>query len=218
VRPENTVGFIGKTVKLNCRGFTSKIEWIFTATGSHSPITIAQNCKLDKRAIDHHKLDTEANSCNLEIEHLTFALAGSYTCSDRSERSSVSTAQLVILEADPTCSPSTGNERSVAAGTDVILTCSVRYAGLYPPVMEWIDEFDTVHPDSTTATKEDVVESSITVTADGKSVQPHTCKTYFDDRVTNGAMSDEKSFVFEAKNVFYYEQSWTSLPLRVTAA
>jgi len=106
-------------------------------------------------------------------------------------------------ESAPTCSSSVGAESTVTAGTEVTLTCSVRYAGDYAPVMEWTDAFNTVMPDSVTTTKDGVVESTLTLTAEVPTVMSYTCKTNFNKQT-------------ETEPV--HKSSWTSLPLHVTQA
>jgi len=218
VRPENTVGMVGKSVKLDCRGHSQKIIWDFKTPGSYVPNILVDYCKTDFRHRKTYKVDKKQHSCNLVIPSLTLAMAGMYICHDRSENSSASVARLVVLESDPSCSSSAGAESTVTAGTQVNLTCSVRYAGAYAPIMEWKDAFDTVISGSITATKDGLVESILTLTAKTPTLMPYTCKTYFDSKVADEVKTDEKGFRFIANNGFYYENLWTSRPLHVTEA
>jgi len=212
ITPVNTMGIVGNGVSLSCRGRSDKVDWMFIPEGSTSPQVIVEKCLADKRYIDSYVVDTTGKSCNLEIESLTLAMAGTYTCTDRSRRSTTASAKLVVLASEPMCSPSFGDQSVLKAGTRVILTCSVHYAGAIPPVMTWTDELDAAMHMTSSKTNATYSESSLVLTAEVPSLRPYNCETTF----IQVEPSKIKDIVIKAANNLDYSYKWTSEAVRTT--
>jgi len=205
------VAVVGSEVTLTCRGQSNsnKVLWSFLPKGSYKSAVIVQNCNVDCRHIDEYDINTNNKACNLVIDNVTMALAGTYACSDRSKESFTAAAELIVLESEPSCKSSADGQKFLKAGTEVNFTCSVRYAGTKPPSMDWTDEFDKVIP-SLPKSGENNFESSITVKVKAPTLRPYTCKTYFRKTYFSKNVPASRLGVHRAFNVPDYVFSWTS--------
>jgi hypothetical protein len=172
---------------------------------------VTAGCEPDKENFQIYDVDMTNQSCNLEIANPTLEQAGIYTCHDGSWRQSLSLAYVIVLESTPICKSSAEEGKSLPADSEVKLTCSVQYSGVTAPVMEWTDEFGDIVPSSSDGSRENYVESTYSVKADGSTFRPYSCKTFF--KTIAGLKSSSKT-AFKATNLPKYEYSWTSKPVK----
>jgi len=84
MKHENAVDLVGKPVTLKCLGQSQHISWEFVAEESTTHIVIVKDCHPDAKHIDNYRVDKSNTSCNLIIEKVNLAMAGTYTCIDTS--------------------------------------------------------------------------------------------------------------------------------------
>jgi len=94
---ENTVALAGSSLKLPCRGFSHRMQWMFTAEGTYTPLILAYDCEIDERYVRHCHIDKSNKACNLVIKSLTTDMAGTYTCVERGPHNKPSSAKLIVL-------------------------------------------------------------------------------------------------------------------------
>jgi len=215
--PDNIAAVVGSEVILTCRGSfgSNKIQWQFLAVGSTIPLTIVDKCKVDSRHVDSYRVDDTDKACNLVLDSVTLELAGTYSCSDRSQRSFTASSRLIVLAAEPACKTSADGQKKVKTGTDVTFTCSVQYSGAAAPAMQFLNEFEEVMPVNSVTSTSTHVETSFVTNAGYKTIRPYTAKTYFNAIVLPPAHSAEK-MKFRAENVPDYVYKWTSLAFAVS--
>jgi len=211
VSPVNTAAIVGKPVTLKCRRRSQNINWMFVPLGSNTVMPVAEKCRADNRHVDRYDVDTSFQSCNLEIESVTLDMAGTYSCMDRSQRSTTSSAELIVLESKPLCKSSAEGEKTLAADSEVHISCSVRYSGSLPPVMEWTDEFGQ-NVSSTSVKTKNYVKSSFVVTAEASALRPYFFQAYFKkiDLPPTRDKPHKGRKVTTAGNAPDYVYTWTS--------
>jgi len=210
VGPDNTLSVVGQSVKLNCSALSgsSKIQWSVLVNGTRTRVLLVKNCKVDPRVSADYDVDKTDNACNLVINSTSLHSAGTYTCIDRSVRPLAASANLVVLESEPTCKSTAEGQKLLKAGTGVNLTCSVRYAGAIHPSMVWTDEFGKVVP-SRIMLGANKVQSCIDLKVKAPTLRPYTCKTSFN--LMPLAFKNSKG----ARKAPGYVYSWTSKPVAV---
>ena len=97
VAPLNAAGVVGDSLTLTCRRNTRDVFWIFARFNNDVPVTIVTGCKVQPAVGDLFRVDTEDESCNLVIDRLTLAHAGTYICQDVVTTDRPSSAQLIVL-------------------------------------------------------------------------------------------------------------------------
>jgi len=215
--PANIAEVVGRKVTLECRGRygSDKIQWQFLAVGSTTPLYIVDSCKVNSKYIDAYAVDETDNACNLRIDSVTIALAGTYTCTDISRRSVTASSELIVLAAEPACKTSADGQKSVKAGTEVTFTCSVQYSGAAAPVMQFLNEFEQIMPVNSVIFNSSYVETSIVAKAGIPTIRPYTAKTYFNTIVLPPLYKKDRLKLRDL-DVPDYVYSWTSKPMVVS--
>jgi len=207
VTPKNTVGLAGESVTLKCRGRSKNVQWHFLAAEPllSSLTMIVDECEVVPLFIEEYEVDTTADSCNLKIDNLTLALAGTYTCNDNSQRSSTSSAELIVLESKPKCTSRAYGWKYGNVVANAELTCSVKFAGSFAPVMEWSDKSGDIISWVSDDSNESHVKTSIKAMVGNPTLNPYQCKTYFEE-----IDFEEDDDILVAKNQLKYTYTWKS--------
>jgi len=112
---------------------------------------------------------------------------------------------------EPSCKSSVERQEFLIAGYEVRFSCSVRYAGAMPPVMEWTDQYDRIIIPNSVKSDETYVESNVMVKAEVPGLGRYSFKAYFTK--IGPKRSSEKEHA--AVNAPEYTYLWTSKPVLV---
>ena len=88
---------MGDSVRLNCHKPTQEIVWNFVPVNQTLAITIVVGCKVGPSMEQKYRVESEGGACNLVIDNLSSAHAGTYTCQDFGTGVKPASAQLIVL-------------------------------------------------------------------------------------------------------------------------
>jgi len=110
---------------------------------------------------------------------------------------------------EPSCKSSADGNKFLIGGDEVTFSCSVRYAGAMPPVMEWTDQYDRIIIPNSVKSDETYVESNVMVKAEVPGLGRYSFKAYF----TKIGPKSSSEKVHAAVNAPEYTYLWTSKPV-----
>lgn len=93
----NTAALNGSFVLLDCHLGVSTIAWSFVAVGELPAVSLISNCEVLPGYADKYRVEKSDVACNLIIDELTEAHAGTYTCQDLSIADLAFSAQVIYI-------------------------------------------------------------------------------------------------------------------------
>jgi len=205
--PQNTAAVLDDTATIKCTRRSQNIAWSFKPMTSGASGIIAVNCVPIPQYSDIFRIDRNYGACHLIIDNVTMDVAGTYTCQDLSYTEKPLSAELTVLETEPSCRMNTSTV-AVAANIPVLFSCQVSFSGMIPPAMKWKDELGRDVPLSLLTINSTFLETGIIMNAGIPIMRPFTSLTYFEVPPTVPPSPTEP-----AVNAPNYTASWTSPPV-----
>lgn len=212
--PQNVAAFPKDQVKFQCRSNLTltegagALDWIVTPVSKPSA-TVVRACELNPEYEESYTLEAVAGgACNIIVLSVSVNEAGGYLCQDITGFNPPQSAQLVLLESDPSCFIlSNGVNATEAVEGDIIrVTCTVSYTpNLSPLSTRWTNTSgqDVVDIEWT---EDSQFTSYVEFPAVPPSIDPLTAFTFFSPPVNPPTT---------ASNTPPYNYTWTSPELRI---
>lgn len=158
--PQNDALVAGPQVVFECEasGTSSRVQWTeFTTSTSGAPISDnADVLPGHPNAARYSIQQPTETTFNLAIEPTVLADGGTYRCSDISDSSTATYAQLVVLDALPNCTTNIPDSGYVREDVYYTIECIVYFKGNAPPHAFWSAPPDVAYGQATTTTNSSV--------------------------------------------------------------
>lgn len=148
LRPEDTEAVVGFPTFLNCSTTLSgEIQWFHYRDGDTQQRNLVYGYNKFYQPYEGRfqiEKDETKGAYNLVIARVAVEDFGKYQCQDDFGKGVEGSAQLVVLESQPTCESSMKPEGLIGPNMcgmkpdDLHLSCSVQYRGNQPPSIVWI--------------------------------------------------------------------------------
>lgn len=205
--PLNVASLVGESAIIQCQRVTQSVAWHFISVGTGSSGIIAVDCRPIASVSGIYKIDTANGACNLVIENVTVNQAGTYSCQDLGSTDPAYSAELIVLEAPPSCRMNTTTQGVVAA-VPVLFSCSINFAGVYSPEMKWRDVLGKEMEKQIINTNSSFFETGVVIPAGLPVLMSVSCQSYF-----SSPPDKPPSSVVPAENAPSYSSTWTTPPV-----